>query len=120
MPVYHKDVFLPRRIKGMVPAGIKAIQYSNHALQESKLDKYGQLPLPVMLDFATTEIVEITTDGDKAHKIVVRHSLKDSRHLCLVLIPTECKRTWLAKTVWCNLATDNHDTLNKSNYVRKP
>ena len=117
MALYHKDVFMPRRIKGLMPSGVKQIVYSGHAISESLNDRYGQLNLPTHLDFTAIELVEILESAGKAIKLVVRHSLDETRHLCLALIPTEDRKVWFAKTVWANLVNDNHETLRKEMYA---
>jgi hypothetical protein len=119
MPLYHKDVFMPRRIKGLVPSGVKQIVYSGHAVRESKEDRYGRLTLPERINLDACEVIEVLEEYGRAAKLVVRHSLDEMRHLCLAIIPTEDKRVWFAKTVWANLVDDNHSTLNASLYVER-
>lgn len=119
MPLYHKDVFMPRRIKGLVPNGVKQIVYSNHAVRESKEDRYGRLTLPQRINLDACEVVEVLEECGRATKLVVRYSLDEVRHLCMAIIPTDDRKVWFAKTVWANLVGDNHSTLNKSLYVER-
>ena len=115
--LYHKDVKLPRRIRGMVPTGVKVLTYSKHAYEQF-FDKNGRITPPVRLDFSVCEVVEVSTDerANKVDKLVLRHPYADGKDdlcdLVVVCVPTPDKKVWFVKTVWLNLKTDTHKTLN--------
>lgn len=113
--IYHKDVFLPRRIVGLVPKGIKELVYSRHAKQEFK-DKNGQISPPTHLDFAYATLVEVTTAGKLVTKLVMRKEHDADHDVVLVMLPTESKKHWWVKTVWLNKKNDNHSTLQKNRF----
>jgi hypothetical protein len=117
--IYHKDISLPRRIRGMVPTGVKSIYYSRHAGQEF-YDKNGKIEPPSQLDFSTCDIVEVTTYGEKIDKLVLRKEYNDTHDLVVVLVPYENnKKNWFAKTVWLNSKTDTHKTLDVNRFPYK-
>lgn len=69
------------------------------------------------LDISTMEIVEVEHyERGGLLKFVVREIGQDKNRVIVV------QRTisgWLVKTVWYNLATDQHSTLNRGLYVQK-
>lgn len=113
--LYHADVFMPRRIRNMVPQHELEILYSSHALNAAKSDRYGTLTLPKKIYGAT--LIEAEVYGGQLHKMVVRLALSDNLDLCLALIPLKNKQA-LCKTVWANEKNDNHATLNRHSYVQ--
>lgn len=113
--LYHKDVFLPKRIRGLVPSGVKQLTYSQHALNEAKKDRYGVISLPSQVEFVKCELIEVDT---LYSKFVLRMGLDNTRDLVIVVIPTDDKKIWLVKTVWINLKSDKHETLNRSIYAK--
>lgn len=113
--LYHKDVFLPKRIRGLLPSGIKQLQYSEHALRASKEDRFGAISLPTSAEFVKCELIEVDT---LYSKFVLRMGLDNNRDLVIVVIPTDDKKVWLVKTVWVNLKNDTHTTLNHSVYCK--
>lgn len=117
--IYHKDVFLPRRIKGMVPQGVKNLFYSRHAKQEFS-DKNGQIVPPDSLNFAETTVVEVTVHGNMLDKLVLRKEHDENNDIVIVCVPCigNNKKNWFVKTVWLNRKNDNHRTLNRSVYVQ--
>lgn len=122
MSLYHKDVFLPRRIRESFLQltrnghGIQTLVASRHAENAAKTDRYGVIDLPSQMTFDTMEIVEIEHDGNKCVKAVIRE-VGQEKNRVFVLMPI-CLGQWLVKTVWWNLASDNHRTLNRSVYAK--
>ena len=116
MHLYHKDVFLPRRIRVSVPSGIQKLQYSPHAINAAKSDRYGVIPLTDTVDFGTLEIVEVEHNGRQLVKAVLRENGQEKNRV-LVVMPI--RGEWLVKTVWFNLANDKHRTLNRGVYEQR-
>ena len=116
MRLYHSQIRLP---KGFVaPTGRVLLAYTVHALEASKNDRYGEIPVLKSVTLDRLQIVEVGVENDdRIVKIVYRGRLDAERDLILVLIPC-AGRAWRVKTVWCNLRTDQHMTLDKSRYVR--
>ncbi len=105
-----------------MPAGLKlpqgkfVLNYSDHALQEKKKDKFGEISLPEMLDTEKAEVVEVELDKLGVSKIVYRAPMDNYRDISLAIIPG--KKTMFVKTVWSNIWNDRHKTLNTSRYAK--
>lgn len=115
--LYHRDVWMPRKIRGLIPMGSKNLKYTLHAGRELNSEGIYHPPMAVSLDEA--EVVEVSVNFGKVDKLVVRTPSKEvvDAHLVLAIIPTEVKNTWVVKTGWLNKITDTHKTLNVSAYV---
>lgn len=111
---YHKDVFLPKRIKGMVPQGRFKVAYSGHAQIASQTDRYGAFDLPARVDVNVDNIFEVSVAHGQVVKYGVRIPLDNERDLCMIVT-----RDRVVKTVWVNLKTDHHTTLRQHCYVTK-
>jgi hypothetical protein len=95
------------------------LRYGDHALRASRDDRYGDLAplLPRTLDVESPNLtfveVEMTASG-AVEKVVarLRTELKCGReHVDLVLV---ILRGGTVKTVWGNVASDKHKTLNRA------
>jgi hypothetical protein len=116
MGLFHKDVFMPKRVRGSVPNSIIRVKYSRHAENAAKNDRYGVIPLTPTLNIGTMEIVEVEHyDRGGLVKFVAREVGQEKNR---VLVVMRAETGWLVKTVWYNLASDNHSTLNRSLYER--
>jgi len=114
MALYHKDVFMPPGLK--LPTGSMSLNYGGHARMESIADRYGSIKLPNVIDFDNFEPIEVeVNERGKVVKVLYRGSLDNRRDLCIVIIPS--KR--FVKTVWVNLKTDKHKTLDTSKYHKE-
>ena len=112
--LYHNEVHWPRRVRSQLPNGIKTVVYSNHAVHESKRDRYGHVQLPQSVDLSQAFIFEAEEFSGKIVKVVFRYPLNDGRDIVMAAIPD--KSQLYIKTVWMNETTDNHKTLDKSRY----
>ena len=113
----------PGKVKRAALAMLSAkgcpLLYGDHALRAAGGDRYGNLSplLPQMLDVDSPRLsfveVEMTASG-VVEKVVarMRTDLKCGRdHVDLVLV---ILRGGNVKTVWGNLASDKHKTLNRA------
>lgn len=110
--LFHKDVFMPASAKSPVFEG--RLKYSNHAITASQNDRFGAIPLPEMFSVANAELIEseLSDDGTVVLKQVWRQQLDEKRDLILAIT-----RDGRVKTVWVNLRSDKHRTLQTSKYV---
>lgn len=116
--LYHSEVHWPKRIRNKLPFGVRPLSYSQHSIRESKSDKYGGFQLPNSVNLNDTYIFE-AEELNKAHpltKIAFRLPIDNERSLVVVAIPE--KAGLFVKTVWINLNSDKHCTLDKSKYVQ--
>lgn len=114
MALYHSDIRLPQGFR--LPNRIVALRWTRHALNACEDDRYGEIPCVPALDLATCRTVEVEVFGKRVNKVVVRTELDDEADMVLVLIPGPAE--WTVKTVWINLKSDTHRTLDRSKYVR--
>ena len=113
MPLYHKDVYMPTGLK--LPTGTMLLEYGGHARREAFEDRYGKIDLPTAIDFSQFEVIEVETQGKNVTKVLYRGTLDSRRDLCIVIIP---KRRFV-KTVWVNLKSDKHRTLDTTKYDKE-
>ncbi len=116
--IYHKDVNMPKRIRGLVPTGTKSLLYSKHA-QGAFADKYGEIVPPANMCFAEAAIVEVTEFNGVIDKLVLRKQYDEKTDLVLVLLPCTTKEKWFVKTVWLNEHGDDHATLNTNRFAKR-
>lgn len=116
MKLYHTDVFMPRRIWSQAIGEVQ-IEYSHHARQAMQDDRYGDIPSRTSLTIQRDNIIEVEMDGTCVNKLVVRHAIDYDRDMVTVLLK-KFKQPWLVKTVWINLASDKHKTLNTTPYQK--
>lgn len=112
--LYHADVHMPSHMKRPVFRG--KLMYGEHAVEESKVDRYGAVVLPEFF-FGGNEARCIEVEYDAVRRQVVkqvwRQPLDDHRDLVLVI-----GASGRVRTVWVNLRSDQHRTLDTSKYVR--
>jgi hypothetical protein len=106
--LYHRDVWMPFTL-----GFATLLKYSRHALTEAARDRYGSLNLPATIGTHEAEVIEVEIVNGKPHKALLRKAYDAHRDICLVVLLD----TSVVKTVWCNLRTDAHKTLDRSKYV---
>lgn len=113
--LFHKDVFLPKKVTQ--PVWEDDLEYTTHAKEEAQKDRYGLIELPLKIDFNKATLIEAEAFGnDKmlvCTKQVWRVSLDSKRDLCVVVT-----REGRVKTVWVNLSSDKHITLKSDKYSK--
>ena len=115
MALYHKDVFLPRRIKSCVPVGSKRLVWTDHAKRATN-DRYGQITIIEWLDFGKCEIIEVEHYSTGIAKLVLRAPDLTSKGKDVIFVVLPRDGAFVVKSVWINLADDTHKTLNRSMY----
>ena len=113
--LYHAEVRLPNGYRH--PRFSVNVEYSNHARREAASDRYGRIVLDPFVDLSFFETVEVEITAGTVSKIVVREAGHVERQRVLVLIPRKGQR-WFCKTVWINVRSDSHKTLDRSRYVQ--
>src|ERR1700759_1712875 len=110
--LYHCLFDYPKSLE-LKEAYIITPKYSNHSLQAAKDDRYGIIKLPETVTFSQRNIIEVETSNDiDVDKVLVRIPYNKELDLCLVIL----LKTNIVKSLWANLKTDTHKTLNKQKY----
>lgn len=109
MDLYHCEVGFPRWFKA--PTNTIRPRYGNHARFEAKVDLYGHIDLPKTLDLSKMKVIEIGVEDGRVAKILFRGPLDSTRDLCIVI-----QSDGVVRTVWVNLKTDKHRTLDRTKY----
>jgi hypothetical protein len=112
--LYHVEVFMPKKFSKPCFAG--RLRYTHHAQQEANSDKYGTIALIEFFDPAMAQLIESEVEvfGSGAFRVVKqlwRMPLDAERDLVMAI-----KNDGTVKTVWVNLRSDKHRTLNRSRY----
>lgn len=121
---YHKDIGFPTNLRR--PAGEHSLSHTRHSREAAQNDRYGPfywLPtlmnLPASNSRSDIKLIECDALADgTVLKAVYRMPYDRERDLCLVLLFDRGPGQALVKTVWGNLATDTHKTLDASKYDR--
>jgi len=112
--LYHVEVFMP---KFHFPIGQFKLRYTTHAIKECNSDRYGIVIPPQTLNTEHCSVIEVETgERNEIIKIVYRQRLDANRDIAIAVDVT--RQPWTVKTIWVNLRSDNHRTLNKSKYVK--
>lgn len=105
------DLGFPAHLNLELPKVIK-LTWTKHALMAAQEDRYGAINITSELITTGSKIVEIEVDKfGKVNKLVIRTSYDKSKDICHVLVSGG-----IVKTVWLNLKSDTHKTLNINNY----
>lgn len=112
MDLYHSEIRLPDGF--VAPTARVALEWTRHADRARLNDRYGEIPRFKTATLGRLSVVEVGVEGGRVVKILFRGRLDNERDVCMVLIPG---KVWRVKTVWVNLRTDQHGTLDRSKYV---
>jgi len=115
--LYHKDVFFPSEFN-LLTGQTFFIRLTNHARKACLDDRYGYFLPPAKVVIEAGQVIEVEITAGKCSKVVVRQSLDKNRDIIIVFIPEGS--TAVCKTLWINMKTDSHKTLDRSRYVQPP
>lgn len=107
--LYHYQIGLP---KIEIP-DVYGLRASAHALAQAASDRYGSFEIPTNFRKVDWKVIEMETENGPLVKVVARRKLDEMRDLVMVFIPSQR----VIKTVWVNLASDRHRTLNRALYA---
>lgn len=111
--LYHADINMPANFQRPIFQGL--LSYTGHARRAAQEDRYGVIELPLRFEPGKARCIETEVNplNNEVLKQVWRQQLDDRRDLLLVITPSGH-----VKTVWANLRSDKHRTLDKTKYVR--
>jgi len=124
MPLYHKEIGIPKAALDTVAGKKFCLKYSRHAMMEAVRDRYGVVNKPpcwLTVDPATVIEVDASTEytGNwHVCKLVVRLDYDSRRDIIIVVVPSREPGMMTVKTLWTNLRTDKHVTLQKEKYAQ--
>ena len=111
MPLYHKALGFPKDFK---PLPLFNLKYGPHAIDAAKFDNYGPISsLPKHFLPRIAEIIEIETDLNGELIKLVSRQVHDKELDLILVISIKDK---FVKTVWRNMRSDKHLTLDKTKY----
>jgi hypothetical protein len=113
--LYNAAIRLPEGAAAIWAQALR-LNYSNHAKQAAGDDRYGRVPLFEEIAFEPSDIVEVLVEAGQPVKAVARFPLEDGRDVVYVLSRPDCGITFV-RTLWVNLGSDNHATLDRSKFV---
>jgi len=114
--IFHTDVYIPEEIlKGYLGKNYR-FEFTEHAKNACRNDRYGYIIPPTKLNLQRSQVIEIEVDATtkKVTKILVRLTYDSKRDLMVAFIPDG--DVGRVKTLWYNLTSDNHRTLDRSKY----
>ena len=118
----HKDDGKYHRDAGGLPVGALAqfvgilnLRWSNHAQKEADVDRYGAAEHFGSGEFALADFFEVTVEGGRVVWAVARYPYDDRKDLVMVL-GRPANGEAFVKTVWFNLVSDKHRSLDRSKY----
>lgn len=113
--LYHVKFGFPKKLR--LPAARVILNYTNHARAAAVGDRYGNLTqlLPATLDPTTAQTVEVETENGVVVKVVYRIATGTDLDLVLAVGYAPGRINYV-RTVWANLASDTHTTLNPTRY----
>lgn len=116
--LFHREVFWPKRLDKILPFGIRKLEYTGHAKRAGHTDRYGFVTLPDSVDLSKAYIFEAEEkEKGKISKFAFRLSTRPEFDTVFVAMPEN--GSLIIKTVWINVKSDNHATLDKSKYANQ-
>ena len=105
-------MFLPAFAKTPIFEG--TLDYGHHSRLEAQNDRYGPMKLPQEFHAAGARLIEaeVLAETKEVVKQVWRAALDARRDIVIVMLPNG-----RVKTVWVNLRSDKHRSLDHSRYL---
>jgi hypothetical protein len=111
--LWHADIRLPDGCK--LPSHRVNLRWSRHAQRARSSDRYGVIPYIASIPLSQFQVIEVETDNELIVKWVIRGHFDSDHDVVFVLVPFSHDE-WFVKTVWFNLRTDVHATLDRDRY----
>ena len=110
--LYHKLIGFPVTLL-LDTVYHRLVSYTQHAINEAKKDRYGDIVLLKVIKFKREDIIEVeTSDNINADKVLIRIPYNEKYDICLAIL----LKVSLVKTLWLNDKKDSHKTLDKNKY----
>lgn len=119
--LYHRELGIPEWAKRQIAALPKLnLGYSQHAKRACLDDRFGAILNPLLVYFPVLDhVVEVETVQSQVIKFVVRVPYDAVRDLILAIcVDKVAPNHGFVKTLWSNMRSDKHSTLDASKYCR--
>lgn len=113
--IYHKELGFPKVVSTVIGKTFTT-QFSSHAKQSCRNDRYGFIIPPTSISVSMDNIIEIEVEGNTVTKVLIRQKYDSVKDICIAFIPQS--RVAFVKTLWLNMTTDKHYTLDETKYNR--
>lgn len=111
--LYHADIFIPEWFT--MPTERVRLEWSQHARKAAWEERYGRIPTFQTIPLSQFSLIELGVRDGAVSKIVVRGHYDSARDVIFVLCPEDTH--YFVKTVWMNLRSDEHKSLDRSRYA---
>ena len=111
--LYHSEIFIPEWF--VMPTERATLRWGKHARHAAWEERYGRIPTFESIPLSQFSLIELGVQNGKVSKIVVRGHYDERRDVIFVLVPDD--GYYFVKTVWSNLRTDKHKSLDRSRYA---
>ena len=122
MSLYHKQVFWPKGVLSKFEGKTWNLKFGTHAKNSCYTDRYGFIIPPMTITFHENDAFEMEVNNGIVVKVVIRQPYTGKTHnniqldVIFVIIPPEIGNIAFVKTLWFNVSTDKHYTLDKTKY----
>lgn len=114
MPLFHRNLGFPKHIS--LPKGLFKLIWSNHAIQATENDRYGNIVRVDGISIDPYRIFEIELCQENANIIKFCYRSRYNSVFDISYVFHFEGRSLFVKTVWLNKKDDNHKTLDRSKY----
>lgn len=117
--LFHVQKWLPPEVDRYAGKSY-ALKFTAHAIEAAKNDRYGQIDLNKIksVTIEKNRVIEVETDDltGQIRKFVLRIPYDEKKDVVVVFVVPE----GVVKTLWFNLKSDQHRTVNLRRYADKP
>ena len=111
--IYHKELGFPKEVQNLFGKTF-SLSFSTHAKAACRNDRYGFIIPPTAITITPNNLFEAELEGANITKLAIRQKHTADKDISVVIIPEGLKG--FVKTLWLNLSSDTHLTLDKSKY----
>ncbi len=117
--LYHYKIGIPEKIIKKLPVEKIQLNYTFHALNELKNDRYGKIEKIDCIYPDKCKVIEVEKNDNNGiiQKVLYRTSYNEKLDICIAVM-IDNNNYGKVKTLWINEKTDIHKTLNKNPYKK--
>ena len=113
--IYHAEIGFPKIVNVLYGQRF-ILSFSTHAKLACRNDRYGFIIPPTAVTVTEKNLIEVETENGVITKVLVRvpYERDSKKDISIAFIPQG--KFGFVKTLWLNLTSDIHTTLDKSKY----